>query len=125
MLEYKSNKIKKICRSTFAAELFGCNAAIDHLLSYRSIIQAFGLKCGTIYICTDNKGLRDNLNSVVSKCEEKNLRVELAWLRETLSEEGIKVKWIHTYQQLADVLTKEKPGLDMLSHLASEFIPIP
>ena len=78
LLEYKSNKIKKVCRSTFAAELMACNAAVDHTLSYRSILEAFGLKLSDIYVCTDNNGLRENLNSVVSRCEEKNLRIELA-----------------------------------------------
>ena len=118
LLEYKSNKIKRVCRSTFAAELLGCNAAVDHLLSYRSIIHAFGLKIPSIYICTDNKGLRDNLDSVVSKCEEKNLRIELSYLRETLSLDGIKVRWVYSHEQLADILTKEKPGLDILKFLS-------
>ena len=119
LLEYKSNKIKKVCRSTFAAELLACNAAVDHTLSYRSVLQAFRLKISDIYVCTDNNGLRDNLDSVVSRCEEKNLRIELAYLRETLSIEGIKIKWVSKNEQLADLLTKERPGLDVLRLLSS------
>ena len=119
LLEYKSNKIKKVCRSTFAAELLACNAAVDHTLSYRSVLQAFGLKISDVYVCTDNNGLRDNLHSVVSHCEEKNLRIELSYLRETLSMEGIKIKWVSKHEQLADLLTKERPGLDILRMLSS------
>ena len=119
LLEYKSKKIKKVCRSTFAAELLACTAALDHTLSYKSIIEAFGLKVASIYIVTDNNGLRDNLSSLVSTCEEKSLRIELAYLRETLSAEGIKVRWVRGSEQLADVLTKEKAGLDVLNFLSS------
>ena len=119
LLEYKSNKIKNVCRSIFAAELLACNAAVDHALLYKSIVEVLGLKIMSIYICTDNKGLKDNLGSVISKCEERNLRIELSYLRETLSVEGIKVKWLPSSEQLADILTKEKPGIDILKMLGS------
>ena len=119
LLEYKSNKIKKICRSTFAAELLACNAAIDHALLYKSILDVFGLSITSLTICTDNKGLRDNLTSVVSRCEERNLRIELAYLRETLSENGCKIKWVSSSEQWADGLTKEKQGFELLKLLAN------
>ena len=107
-----------MCRSTFAAELLACTAALDHTVSYKSNVEAFGLKVTSIYICTGNNGLRDNLSSIVSTCEEKSLRIELSYLRETLSEEGIKVRWVHGSGQLADVLTKEKSGLELLDILS-------
>lgn len=117
LLEYKSKKTK-VCRSTFAAELLACTAALDHTLSYKSNVEAFGLKVMSIYICTDNNGLRDNLSSIVSTCEEKSLCIELSYLRETLSEKGIKVRWVRGSGQLADVLTKEKSGLEVLDILS-------
>ena len=118
LIEFKSKCIKRICRSTFSAELLACNAAVDHALCYRSIIKAFG--CNKIDIdMTDNKSLKDNLATIVSRCKEKCLRIELAYLREVLSKENIKIKLVNTHEQLADMLTKEKPGIDILNILAN------
>ena len=81
LIEFKSKRIKRICRSTSSAELFACNAAVDHALCYRSIIKAFGCNKFDIDNMTDSKSLKDNLATVVSRCKEKSLRIELAYLR--------------------------------------------
>ena len=118
IVEFKSKRIKRVCRSTFSAELLACNAAVDYALCYRSVIKAFGIKDFEVTIITDSKSIKDNLATIVSRCEEKSLRVELAYLREVLSKEGIKIRWVSSSEQLADVLTKEKPGLDILNILS-------
>ena len=113
VVEYKSNRIKRVCRSTFGAELLACNASVDLALYHRAMTKCFGLDV-SIMMHIDSRSVRDNLSSLVSRCEEKSLRIELSYLREVLSKEGIKIKWIHTSEQLADILTKEKPGLQIL-----------
>ena len=90
-----------------------CNASVDLALYYRAMTKCFGLDVN-IMMHIDSRSVRDNLSSLVSRCEEKSLRIELSYLREVLSNEGIKIKWIHTSEQLADILTKEKPGLQIL-----------
>ena len=119
IVEFKSKRIKRVCRSTFSAELLACNASVDYALCYRSVIKAFGIKDFEVNIITDSKSIKDNLATIVSRCEEKSLRVELAYLREVLTMEGIKIRWVISSEQLADVLTKEKPGLEILNILSN------
>ena len=113
VVEYKSKRIKRVCRSTFGAELLACNASVDLALYYREMVKCFGLDV-SILMHIDSRSVKDNLASLVSRCEEKSLRLELSYLREVLSKESIRIKWIHTSEQLADILTKEKPGLQIL-----------
>ena len=113
IVEYKSKRIKRVCRSTFAAELLACNASVDLALYYRAMLKCFGLE-PSVMMYIDSRSVRDNLASIVSNCEERSLRIELAYLREVLSNEGIKIKWVTSAEQMADILTKEKPGLEIL-----------
>ena len=115
IIDFTSKRIKRVCRSTFSAELLACNAAVDYALYYRSIFEAFGWKNISLNIITDSKSLKDNLGTIVSRCVEKSLRIELAYLREVLSKENIKIKWVSSHEQLADILTKEKTSLDIIS----------
>ena len=91
VVEYKSKRIKRVCRSTFAAELLACNASVDLALYYRAMMKCFGLNI-SVMMLTDSRGVRDNLASLVSRCKEKSLRIELSYLREVLSKE-------ETYEQ--------------------------
>ena len=88
-------------------------------LCYCSVIKAFGTKDFEVNIITDSKSIKDKMATIVSRCEEKSLRVELAYLREVLSMEGIKIRWVASSEQLADVLTKEKQGLEILNILSN------
>ena len=54
---------------------------------------------------TDNKSLSEALYSTKA-VEEKRLRVEIAALRESVERKEIKVEWIRTRDQIADVFTK-------------------
>ena len=114
LIDFTSRRIKRVCRSTFAAELLGCNAAVDLAIYYREIIRNFKIKLLTTII-SDSRSVKENLTSIVSRCEEKRLKIELAYLREVMSEKDIKIRWVCSSEQLADVLTKEKPGIDILN----------
>jgi hypothetical protein len=118
VVEFKSKRIKRVCRSTFAAELLACNGSIDIALYFRAMLKYFGFD-PSVTIITDSRSIKDNLSSIVSRCEERHLRMELAFLREVLSKDGIKIKWVCGGEQLADVLTREKPGLEILKLISN------
>ena len=118
IVEFKSKRIKRVCRSTFAAELLACNGSLDLALYYKAMFKCFGFDLSVTMI-TDSRSVKDNLSSIVSRCEERSLRMELAFLREVLSKEDIKIKWVCSAEQLADVLTKEKPGLEILNQISN------
>ena len=84
------------------------DAAIFIATMYREIM--FGKQSAQVFpieIITDNKSLRDALQSkkVVS---EKRLRIDIAALKESIDENNItKITWVNAEKQLADCLTKE------------------
>ena len=118
LIDFTSRRIKRVCRSTFAAELLGCNAAVDLGIYYQEIFKAFGIEV-VMSIISDSRSVKENLNSIVSRCEEKRLRIELAYLREVMSDKSIKVRWVCSSEQLADILTKDKPGIDILKCISN------
>lgn len=60
----------------------------------------------TTLVRTDNKSLSEAVYSTKA-VEEKRLRVEIAALRESVERKEIKVEWISTKDQIADIFTKQ------------------
>ena len=61
---------------------------------------------GITEIYCDNKSLTEAAHSTTA-VEEKRLRVDLAAIRQSVSRNEFKLKWIETKHQLADSLTKQ------------------
>ena len=119
--ELTSSTIKRVCRSTLAAEanglLEGCESAgyLRTLLSemngdHDSIdsIVANESKFRTGWII-DAESLRGLIQRDAGAPNDKRLRVLIAQLREMLNEENTEVMWADTTVMLADCLTKIGP----------------
>ena len=91
LVAWQSQKIRRIVRSTLAAETMACLDATD----CGSVIWSrFGV----------NKSLVDCVHSTKNVLE-KRLRVDIGSLR-TLTATDLSVKWVPTSLQIADCLTK-------------------
>ena len=117
IVAWKSGKLRRIARSTIAAE---CYALIDGVEASKSVRKLVGEMLGRyppIYCLTDNYSVVETVYSSTTICDKK-LRVEVAYLRKELSDKEIEaVKWIETRKQLADCLTKPRsPSTELLSH---------
>ena len=119
-VSWASKKLKRVVRSTLAAETLAAIEALDSAYLVAKLLSEFLSEKNTreIDIFTDNKSLYDAVgtsNLVV----EKRLRVDIAALREMLEKDNVNFKWVESSHQLADALTKKGASkrnlLDVLS----------
>ena len=109
-LAWKSNKIKRVVKSTLAAETLsfveGCDTGILMSKIVSEII--FGDKNSSIPIhCRiDNKSLYDAAYTTKT-ISDTRLQIEMSIVREMIEKKEVSPSWIKSTMQLADVLTKE------------------
>ena len=106
-LYWSSRKFRRVCRSTIAAETSAVLDETDLCIWLTHIINEIDdQSLLTTLVRTDNKSLSEAVYSTKA-VEEKRLRVEIAALRESVERKEIKVEWIRTKDQIADVFTKQ------------------
>ena len=116
-LAWKSVKVRRKVRSTLAAETlaFVDGAETAFLLSkiVGEIISNNKDFILPIDGMTDNKSLFD-ASQTLNLINDKRLQVEIGIIREMVEKEEIKIKWIKSSEQLADVLTKNGASSESL-----------
>ena len=106
-VSWSSKKLRRVCKSTEAAETMAMLDAIDTCIWIGTMLEEIcGESIETTIVRTDNKSLYEAVHSTTA-VEEKRLRVELAAIRESIRKKDIKVEWVKTTKQLADCLTKQ------------------
>ena len=119
-IEWKSNKIKRVCRSTLAAESYalydGLSAAI---VIKKALVEIFPYVDVPVYVKVDCKALIEALHST-SPVEEKLLRLTIAAIKQLVAEFNLFFSWVPGCLQLADGMTKRgASGADLLMALQS------
>ena len=111
-LTWRSGKVKRVVKSTLAAEGLILSEALDEAIYIKKII------CNTLNMefcpdklpiigITDQEGLAKNLNST-KLVDDKRLRIDLASIKENLMKGLIsEIRLTDSKGQLADVLTKK------------------
>ena len=119
-ISWQSKKLNRVTKSPLASETLALSEAADTGFLIASMVQEmFCLSSMPRVECfTDNGSLTETLQT--SKIVvDKRLRVDIARLREMVSEEEISVSWVEGKRQLADALTKRGAStsnlLDVLS----------
>ena len=107
-LMWKSRKVRRVVKSTLAAETLALLDAAESAFYIRKILEDIGLERTVPIRClVDNKSLVDALRSM-KMVEDKYLRINMACLKDMLSRGDISsVDWVMTNQQLANCLTKK------------------
>ena len=105
-LGWKAGKVKRVVKSTLAAEALALSDGIGETIYLQQMInELLGFR-PPIVAHVDSKGLVDQLNST-KLVSERMLRIDIGIIKELLEERRIEtVKWCPTEEQLADVLTK-------------------
>ena len=108
-IQWQSKKIRRVVRSTLAAESIAQLDAADASFLIKSLLVEL-LQCSSdkikIESITDNKSLFETLYSTKTT-ENKRLRADIAALRERPGNGEIdKIHWVETSYQIADCLTK-------------------
>lgn len=146
LVDWRSHRIKRQCRSTLAAETMAMDAAMDAGIYCREFLSEMLIKeyipsqCGRlprelfpVVAVTDCRSLYDLFvkDGPVSTTQEKRLAIDIGGLKETAAEfdeEQEKLseifRWIATDMQWADHLTKVKPAYMLRQILDKGFLAL-
>ena len=120
-LEVFSGTIKRVCRSTLAAEVNGVLEAVEAAIWIRAVIaemvdNRFSVRGAdalndsdrkTIRVLTDAKSLKDTVDRDGTGIpSDRRLRILLAQLKQSIEYDKVTVDWVDTLAMLADSLTK-------------------
>ena len=106
-LQWTSQKLKRVVRSTLAAEALALLAACDSAIYLKTLVESTPKisKIPTIKCIIDNKSCFENIFSLKPVLEQR-LRIDIGALREMVERKEITVIWKEKKHQLADCLTK-------------------
>ena len=106
-ITWQSKKIKRIVKSTLAAEALALDEAADSCFYLKTILQEItGHKGYPIILKTDSRNLHDAVHSTKT-IEDRRLKVDICSLRQKLGNGEIKtIQWVNKELQIADCLTK-------------------
>ncbi|CAG2239162.1 unnamed protein product [Mytilus edulis] len=125
-ISWQANKIKRVVRSTIAAEALSLQDGLETALYFRSIIEDIcGVAQRTIPITAfiDNKSVTEALKST-KLVEDKRLRIDIASISEMIENSCVEVKWCPGKVQLANSMTKRgASGIELLNVLQKGQMP--
>ena len=122
MIEFHSNKVPRVVRSSLAAEGSAMATAGDRMLYNRVLFDALyhgKLEIGSNWrrelgtpgcLVTDAKGLHDHVHKTGGIATEKQSALDILIIKQLVEDEILGLKWTPTWKQLADPLTKEMSG---------------
>ena len=119
VLDARSHRLNRVCRSTYAAELLGCEEAFDVGLFTRGLVAEFRgypilarnidkvLEVIPLTVVTDAKDVYDRGTSDTSSFgSQKSLAFSVAWLRAQLRRANTCLRWTSTANMFVDAGTK-------------------
>ena len=114
-ISWASRKLKRVVRSTLAAETLACIEALDNAYLISKIFSEIlsETEPREIELHTDNKSLYDTVRTS-NLPVDKRLRIDIAALRESVEKDSVSMKWISSKSQLADALTKKGASKKLL-----------
>ena len=108
-ISWSSNKIKRVLKSTLAAETMSFTEGTDSAYFTRKlVIEILKPTCNDypVKCLTDSKSLFETVGTS-HQISDKRLRVEVSAIRQMVENNEITVDWVPKQHQLSDVLTKK------------------
>ena len=118
-IAWASKKLKRVARSTLTAETLAAVEAIDRAHVIKKIVEEMLhtiLPPVNVYI--DSKSLYETATTS-NQVADKRLLVDIASIREMVNNNEVKLHWVSTADQLADVMTKEGVNRQKLKEVLS------
>ena len=109
VLGWSSGKIKRVVKSTLAAEMLSMCEGLDHAIYLKHVVKELIPKTKEIQIVAvvDSKSVVDAVFSTKS-VDEKRLRIDVGSVKEMIANGDIQdVRWVPGCDMVADVLTKK------------------
>lgn len=126
-LTWQSKKIRRVCKSTLAAESWAMVEALESaelIWTQLKQMEIEDLVNISLTCITDCKSLYDAIHTT-NTLDDKGLRIPVACLRQRVENKEIRVRWVRTKLQLADTFTKAGASSKLLCDvLASGKLPV-
>ena len=106
VLAWRSYKIKRTCRSSFAAETIAAVEAADALIFAAYLYEEILSEPLRRYLCVDSMNLKDHTTQFNNNLAERRLKVDLYSLKENMAQGEIKLLWVDGQENPEDGLTK-------------------
>jgi len=110
-ISWSSKKQRVVALSTCEAELYAEGAAVQEVLWLRDLITELGLhvQFGSLVYGDNQSTIAVSQNGVKSD-RTKHVDVKYHFITQTVEEGAVKLKWIPTTEQQADIFTKPLPA---------------
>ena len=118
-ISWHSGRIKRVVRSTLAAECMALLAGLEECIYLNEIFKYCTGKKLEIIGIVDSRSLLEALMST-SLVDEKRLRLDVNAIKEMIETENLEIRWVPGTHQLADVLTKSGVNPENLSDVMSK-----
>lgn len=116
ILDWQANKIRRVVRSTLAAETLSLCEGLEASIHLNSMIKELTDSSLNIHAIIDNRSVVDAVRSTTT-VDDKRLRRDISAIKQMLELGEVKtVTWMPGDQQLADVLTKRGANGNKLLH---------
>ena len=125
VLAWSCAKIKRVVKSTLAAEMLSLSDGLEHAIYLRHVIlELIGQKDIPISAVVDNQSVVDSVYSTKA-VEDKRLRIDVGSIKELLNRKEVdRVCWVPGSAMIADVLTKRGvANYDIIQLLQSGQLP--
>jgi hypothetical protein len=97
--------------SSFGSEFVAMRIAVELLESLRYKLRMFGIPLeGPANVFCDNNSVVTNTTLPSSTLKKKHNSIAYHRVREAIAAKILRVAWVHTHKNLADILTKPLPG---------------
>ena len=105
-ISWRSLKIKRVVRSTIAAETLALADACECAIFWQRVFnEALNTNSIQIYCYSDNKSLVES-SKTTNRIQDTRLQLEMSAVREMIEKKEITLSWIEGDKQLGNCLTK-------------------
>jgi len=119
ILGWRSYKIRRTCRSSFAAETIAAVEAADALIFVGFLHEELTGKHIQKFLVVDSMNLKDHTCQFNNNLAERRLKIDMYSLKENVTQGEFKILWIDGQENIADAMTKAsatalKPLLELM-----------
>ena len=118
-ISWTSTKIKRVVRSSLAAEALIAVDCADAMYHVKAMIREIMTMEVKMILITDSNNLVESLKSP-HPVQEKRLRVDMAALKKDVTEGVLEIKHCIGSKQIADVLTKNGVSSDLIRNVLNQ-----
>jgi hypothetical protein len=118
-VSWASKKQKVVSQSSCEAELYAEAAAINEIKWLRDLLSEIGLSAASVpVVYGDNQSTQELSKNGVKSERTKHIDIKYHFVTDEVSSGKVRLQWIPTTQQLADILTKAlgRPQHEALCH---------